>query len=324
MDAGVSSPDAAPRVSVVIPTYQRRGLVEEAIDGALAQTMSDLEVVVVDDGSTDGTADHLRARYADEPRLRVIEKPNGGSASARNRGLQEVRGAWVAFLDSDDLWKPGYLASQLAVLARDDVDAVLGDADYDGIDRAEHQFGDPVWREPTSLDAMLGGGWGLPSALVVRAAIARDVGFDESYAFSEDTVFLLGFHHAGHRLALNRERHAVWRAGRAVRKNDELEFAHQFAQVRMLQPYRERPLVRRTLRRLHFGMQRQLGAELRRAGFWHEARPHLAAVARRRWWRVRAVVRWLRSCVARPSPEPLPPSLARRSQGVLESVRRYS
>ncbi|WP_299819412.1 glycosyltransferase [uncultured Jannaschia sp.] len=107
-------PRTGPLVSVVIPTWNRAALVAQAASSVLAQTWRDLELLVVDDGSTDGTAERL-ARIGD-PRLRVIRQSNGGVARARNRGVAEARGAWIAFLDSDDLWRPEKLARQMALM----------------------------------------------------------------------------------------------------------------------------------------------------------------------------------------------------------------
>jgi glycosyltransferase involved in cell wall biosynthesis len=92
------------RVSAVVPTFNRRDYVGRAIDSILAQTVPVDEIVVVDDGSSDGTADALTARYG--AAVRVVRQPNGGPAAARRRGIQEARGAWIAFLDSDDEWMP--------------------------------------------------------------------------------------------------------------------------------------------------------------------------------------------------------------------------
>lgn len=101
---------AVPRVSVVIPTYNRAHCVARAIDSVLRQTYVDYELIVVDDGSTDGTRE-LLARYGD--RIHVILKPNQGVSKTRNRGIAEARGEFVAFLDSDDEWLPLKLERQV-------------------------------------------------------------------------------------------------------------------------------------------------------------------------------------------------------------------
>lgn len=100
-----------PRVSVIIPAYNAEAFVREAVDSALAQTHRDVEVIVVDDSSTDGTA---RCLAAYEDRIRVHRQANTGVAGARNAGVRLSTGDWVAFLDADDVWRPRKLGAQLA------------------------------------------------------------------------------------------------------------------------------------------------------------------------------------------------------------------
>jgi len=121
--------DADPRsnqiaVSVVIPMYNRRDLIGRAVDSVLAQTYRNFELIVVDDGSTDGAGDVVR-QYKDS-RVRLITQPNGGECAARNRGVAEIRTDWVAFLDSDDEWLPTFLERTVAALeANRDIDLVF-------------------------------------------------------------------------------------------------------------------------------------------------------------------------------------------------------
>lgn len=91
-----------PLISVIIPTFNRWPLVGEAVESVLGQSVSDFELIVVDDGSTDGTAKEL-ARF--DGRLRFFATPRGGVAAARNFGASQARGRYLAFLDSDDLWR---------------------------------------------------------------------------------------------------------------------------------------------------------------------------------------------------------------------------
>lgn len=105
-----------PKVSVVIPTYERAAKVQRAINSVLAQTFSALEVIVVDDGSSDGTGQVLAEKFGD--RIRYYAQSNQGSSVARNKGVQEARGEWIAFLDSDDFWEKDKLESQLNALNR--------------------------------------------------------------------------------------------------------------------------------------------------------------------------------------------------------------
>lgn len=106
-----------PVLSVVIPAYNVAPFIGDAVRSALAQTFHDLEVVVVDDGSTDETPDVL-AGIRDE-RLRVVRKPNGGLSSARNAGVRAARGRYLGLLDGDDVWMPEKATRQIAVLEAD-------------------------------------------------------------------------------------------------------------------------------------------------------------------------------------------------------------
>ena len=104
-----------PAVSVVIPTYNRGPLLLEAVESVRAQTFDDWELIVADDGSTDGSLEAVEA--LGDPRVRVLRLPHGGNVSAvRNAGVAASRAEWVAFLDSDDAWLPGRLELQLAAL----------------------------------------------------------------------------------------------------------------------------------------------------------------------------------------------------------------
>jgi glycosyltransferase involved in cell wall biosynthesis len=104
----------APAVSVIVPTYNRKAMLFEALDSVLAQTWRDFELIVVDDGSTDGAAADVAARYGTEVRLET--QPRRGVAAARNLGVSRSGGDYIAFLDSDDAWMPGKLAAQMSFM----------------------------------------------------------------------------------------------------------------------------------------------------------------------------------------------------------------
>jgi glycosyltransferase involved in cell wall biosynthesis len=112
---------AGASVSVIIPAYNAEKFLARAIDSALNQTVPPIEVLVVDDGSQDDTA-AVVAGYG--PPVRLLQKPNGGPASARNLGAREAHGDWLAFLDADDLWKEAKLERQFAVAVRENADLV--------------------------------------------------------------------------------------------------------------------------------------------------------------------------------------------------------
>lgn len=106
----------AETVSVVIPCYNGAAYLREAIDSVLRQTVAPLELLVINDGSTDDSAE-VAGSYG--PPVRVVSQENRGLAATRNRGLDEARGDWVAFLDADDVWEPNKLEMQLAALEPD-------------------------------------------------------------------------------------------------------------------------------------------------------------------------------------------------------------
>jgi glycosyltransferase involved in cell wall biosynthesis len=118
---------STPSVSVIIPAYRVAAYIAETLDSVLAQTCQDLEIIVVNDGSPDTEALHAAiAPYRD--RIVYFEQPQGGPSKARNTAIAAARGDLLAFLDGDDLWAPPFLATQLAILAREP-DAVLVWAD---------------------------------------------------------------------------------------------------------------------------------------------------------------------------------------------------
>ena len=122
----------SPTVSVVIPAYNHRDYVLATLDSVFAQTFTDYEIIVVNDGSPDDTAAVLRP-LVDAGRIRYFEQPNAGQGAARNRGVAEARGRYIALLDDDDLWTPDKLARQVDAL-ESNPNAVLA---YGGWSRLE-------------------------------------------------------------------------------------------------------------------------------------------------------------------------------------------
>ena len=118
-----------PTVSVIMPAFNAADYIETAIRSVLRQTVTDLELIVVDDGSSDDTVAVATRTAGDDPRVRILTQPNAGPGPARNTGFRAASGRFFAFLDSDDEWAPTFLASQLVVLeTRRDIDVVFGNA----------------------------------------------------------------------------------------------------------------------------------------------------------------------------------------------------
>jgi Glycosyl transferase family 2 len=126
--AGPVRPAPPPSFTVVIPAYQAAGFVADAVRSVLAQTKPPVEVLVVDDGSTDDTAETLRPF---DGAVRLLRIPHGGPSAARNAGLHAATGDFVAFLDADDVYQPEFLAALGALAAiRPDVDVLTADATF--------------------------------------------------------------------------------------------------------------------------------------------------------------------------------------------------
>lgn len=115
-----SSPPVAnaPQVSVIVPVYNGAATIDETLDSIRAQTLSDIEIIVVDDGSTDETAARVKRHAIADPRIRLLHTANGGVARARNAGIAAARADLVAPVDADDLWHPQKLELQVAAMQR--------------------------------------------------------------------------------------------------------------------------------------------------------------------------------------------------------------
>ena len=197
-------------VSVVIPTHDRGRVVVEAIESALAQTHPPLEVIVVDDGSTDDTAERVgRLRDA---RVRYLRRSHAGVSAARNAGIAVATGDLVAFLDSDDLWKADKVEAEIAALARypsaggvfSDLEKVDGATFVPSFMRRTRVFS-RLLAERAYRDGLLLSARALslcllqevpiktPALTVRRSALERAGGFNEAWTSSEDWEFLLRF-----------------------------------------------------------------------------------------------------------------------------------
>jgi glycosyltransferase involved in cell wall biosynthesis len=221
MNAGNDSRDtmAQPLVSTIIPTYNRAGLVCDAIDSVLGQTYPNVEVIVVDDGSTDTTLETL-GRYGNK--IQVIQQTNAGPSAARNRGIKSAKGDIIAFLDSDDLWLPTKLNRQVAILMRADksVPCCLCNAIM-RCDDGEQRFFDMALLRPQYDEGLwLNVAQVLSSRFVFfnQAVAIRRQALDKAGLFDESLLFMED-HDMALRMALMgpwtyiKEPLVVWRGG---------------------------------------------------------------------------------------------------------------
>jgi glycosyltransferase involved in cell wall biosynthesis len=174
-----------PLVSVIIPTYNRAWIVKEAVDSVLDQDFGDFELIVVDDGSDDNTREILSA-YANA--ITVLHQPNRGVSAARNRGIAEASGQLIAFLDSDDLWLPGKLNTQVNFF-EENADALINQTQEiwirNGIRvnprKRHHKFSGMIFERSLALCLVS------PSAVMIRKSLFDTVGvFDERLPACED------------------------------------------------------------------------------------------------------------------------------------------
>jgi len=180
-----------PDVSVVIPTYNRQRLVQDTIDSVLRQTFTDLELIVVDDGSTDDTGRILGERYAS--RIHYVYQENQGESVARNHGIDLAMGRYIAFVDSDDLWHPDKLKRQIEVLeALPEVGMISTQAhwiNYEGMHLKQLPHGhdrksETIFWSDLVLDNVVAGGGS--SAVVRRTCFDHVGGFDRRIRFGEE------------------------------------------------------------------------------------------------------------------------------------------
>ena len=193
-----------PKISVVIPTYNREVKVRSAIESVLAQTVTDLEVIVVDDGSSDGTGRTLGEIFGD--RIRYYAQVNQGVSVARNKGVEKARGEWIAFLDSDDLWEKEKLEWQFKAVEQFQPDSRVCYTDTRLFNHPETRSLFQMAEESYRHEGMMGvntdvlrllvrpGGAGMVvhlSSLMARADVVRETGgFNPKLRYSEDSEFM--------------------------------------------------------------------------------------------------------------------------------------
>jgi glycosyltransferase involved in cell wall biosynthesis len=258
-------------VSVIIPTWNRLALVQRAIGSVVAQSHHHWQLIVVDDGSTDGTVEELR-KLADS-RIEVIAAPHSGStAISRNRGIEAAKGEWIAFLDSDDLWFPRKLELQLQALATSGAGWCY--TDYQIIDEAdlalpERGSGFRALNGQIIEPLLLGRTAAFVGTLLIRSEVIVRVGpFDTDLRFREDLDFEF-------RLALAADAVAVPEVLAGVRSHGSRKTAAaQFPFERTAEVYRNF-LKRRPERRLARAARAMLASHLADGGARRLAAGHI-------------------------------------------------
>jgi glycosyltransferase involved in cell wall biosynthesis len=179
--------------SVIVPTFNRADLLVSTVESVLRQRFSDFEIIVVDDGSTDGTLDYLRSL---RKRVRALQQANRGAGPARNLGARHAQGRYLAFLDSDDLWFPWTLEVYQDVIRRyQEPSFIVGKPHvfFDDLELARVVFG--ATQAEWFVDYLASGEqwrwWGASSFIVRRDAFEAIGGFTEEWVNDEDTDLTL-------------------------------------------------------------------------------------------------------------------------------------
>jgi glycosyltransferase involved in cell wall biosynthesis len=174
----------SPRISIVMPCYNSEAFVAAAVDSVLAQTCQDFELIVIDDGSTDGSAAIL-ASYGE--RLRVLRQPNHGVSAARNVGIAAARGEFIGFLDADDWWEPDFLEAMLGGMS--DPRTAIAYCGWQNVGVGEGKpFVPPDYEGPDKLHHLLrfASLWPIHAILIRRNMMPPGIPFNPEYPACED------------------------------------------------------------------------------------------------------------------------------------------
>jgi glycosyltransferase involved in cell wall biosynthesis len=290
----VTTQPQQPLVSVIIPTYNRAAYLKEAVASVLAQTYERWELVIVDDGSTDGTAGYLRG--LSDPRIRATSGPHSGNRAAPcNSGARAAAGSYLAFLDSDDLWLPAKLERQVEAMLQQP-DCRWSYTRRTCIDAHGRELSGPGFRSWTPCS-----GWILADVLELRALIASSAlmiertlyeevgGFDESYARCEDVAMWLTLAERSPVVAVDTllVKKRIHPEDRETHPLDVQRYMNRmYGDLLRRSPL---PLIRHLCRRRRASVNLEITAGLRAAGRHAEARRALRvafpyAVARPGWW----------------------------------------
>ena len=266
---------SSPSVSIITPAYNSAHYLGETVDAALVQSFPDFELLIVDDGSTDGTPALARALAERDPRIQVHTTPNRGPAAARNTAMALARGRFFALLDSDDIWTPDYLAEQLRLLEHGTAASIVT---ANAINLEGRFNGQPLWPATSGVRALtLQDIIEQEDAVCIMSVFRREVfdtvgGFDPLFTGNEDYEFWLRAAFAGFVILQNRQPLAAYRRRTNSLSADEMRMLKgilrvlKAADVRCAGLTTERAAVRRQIQRFQTELARvELGESLRQS-----------------------------------------------------------
>lgn len=245
------------RLSIIIPVYNNEMYLRSTLQSVLGQTYSDFEILIVDDGSTDSSLDICQEFAQKDNRLRVIQKENGGVSSARNCGLEEATGRYIAFVDSDDCIDPEMYAVMISVLEKTEADFVNCCVVKERCYMPQSYQKGAVEVSNLPLENILKKNCFIDSSLnkVYRRELIGNTRFDENISYSEDKLFVTElilkaeklafvsntfYHYIQHENSLSwQDTEAVWKGNFQV---------HQRIYQRMLDMHTTGPILNSTFR----------------------------------------------------------------------------
>lgn len=225
---------AAPLVSILTPAYNSAEYIAETIESVRRQSYPNFELIVADDGSTDGTLDAVRHAADGDPRVVIVSSPHGGPATARNAAIAVARGSFFALLDSDDVWMPEYLREQLEIASRVPSAGVVTP---NGINRGGELDGRPLWAATTGLrtlalhDMIVEDNAVCVMALFRREVVEASGGFDPRFTGNEDYEFWLRAANAGFGFVQNRRPLCYYRRRAGSLSSDTVHMTHGIIRV---------------------------------------------------------------------------------------------
>ncbi len=269
-----------PLVSVIVPTFNRSHLLGAAVNSVLEQTYPNIELIVIDDGSTDKTGQVVSSFGAD---VRYMYQQNRGPSAARNRGISISNGSYLIFLDDDDLLKPTMVERTVGLVenASGDVGAAHVDYEYFGANESQRlAMPRKPRRGPETIDRLVKANFiPINTALLRRKCVEAIGGFDDGLRGYEDWDFLLRAALAGYRFLFVPEQLALIRLHQGRLSSDSVAIAR--SAVRMISKLElqvaSRPALARSLRRSLAERRILLALTLALEGFDREGREELAA-----------------------------------------------